>query len=274
VPRDIEIIPSCFYAVRLGYRPLELDVYRPAGPGPWPCVVFFHGGGWEHGTRRRSSSATAAWQPGFFERLAARGIAVASADYRHSSEARFPAQVHDARDAVRYMRANAERFDIDVDRLAVWGASAGGHLAALVALDAPFDDPPTELAAVSSHVCAAVLWFPVTDLVAMDGPADTTQARLLGVRPADDPALARSASPTTYVSSSAPPFLLQHGTADTMVPLDQTRRLANSLTALGVEADVDLIEGSDHIWVGASPETIESLWERAVVWLESKFNSA
>ena len=121
----------------LGYRPLLLDLYLPgpgASPGQAPVVLFLHGGGWGLGSRTEVGPPFDDWQPSFFERLAQAGFAVASADYRLSGEARFPAQLHDAKAAVRWLRRNAGEYRLDGDRIVAWGASAGGHLAALLGL--------------------------------------------------------------------------------------------------------------------------------------------
>jgi acetyl esterase/lipase len=262
---------SIQFAIRHGFRPLELDLYLPPiGAQPTPAVVFIHGGGWYAGTRQRAASAVKSWDPGLFQQLASAGIAVASIDYRLGREASYPAPVHDARDALRWLRMNAQKFAIDPDRIGVWGASAGGLLAALVALDATGDGELDDtLSGVSGHVKSAVLWFPVTDLVEIGKLGHAPEAMLLGAPAADDLELARHASPITHVHRNAPPFLLQHGTADTDVPPDQSTRFADALHEADGSAVVDLVPDADHIWVGVDDTVIRAIFQRALAFLQS-----
>src|SRR4249919_899820 len=120
------------YAIAPGYRPLLLDLWVPASPSPPPLVVWIHGGAWMLGDRRYLPETVRPNQ--LFEELVAAGLAVATIDYRHALEAQFPAQLHDAKAAIRYLRAYANELGIETERIGVWGESAGGHLAALVGL--------------------------------------------------------------------------------------------------------------------------------------------
>jgi acetyl esterase/lipase len=262
---------SIQFVLRHGFRPLELDLYLPpVGEHRATAVVFIHGGGWYAGTRQRAASAVKSWDPSFFQQLNAAGIAVASIDYRLGREASYPAPAHDARDALRWLRLNAERFSIDPDRIGVWGASAGGLLAALVALGATGDGEPDDaLAGVSDHVKSAVLWFPVTDLVAMGKLAHGPEVMLLGAPASHDLELARRASPITHIHADAPPFLLQHGTIDTDVPPDQSTRFAEALRSVGGSAEVDLVPDANHIWVGIEDAVIRGIFQRAVAFLQA-----
>ncbi|MET9636980.1 alpha/beta hydrolase [Streptomyces virginiae] len=123
------------YATTPGYRPRLLDVQVPAGDGPFPAVVWIHGGGWLDGDRRYPPpTVPAALLHGA---VLAAGLALVSIDYRHSLEAPFPAQLHDVKAAIRYVRAFAGDLGVDPDRIGVWGESAGGHLAALAGLVGP-----------------------------------------------------------------------------------------------------------------------------------------
>ena len=139
-PVRADIHPALTYAMPDGYRPLQLDLYVPAErSGPVPCVIWIHGGAWLFGTRQTTPDY---WPAGFlFQSAIDAGLAVASIDYRHSREAPFPAQLHDAKAAIRYLRRFAGELGLDPERFGVWGESAGGHLAALVAL---IDDPAFE----------------------------------------------------------------------------------------------------------------------------------
>jgi acetyl esterase/lipase len=266
----IRVHASIPFAIRPGYRPIELDLYLPdEAAAPFPAVVFFHGGGWTLGTRQRASSACSAWKPGFFELLAIAGIAVASADYRLASEAHFPAQAHDARDAVRWVRKHAATHGIDPERIGVWGASAGGLLAGLVGLGGAGNgeiDP--SLADVADGVSAAVAWFPVTDLLDDPRGTDSADAALLGVIAAANPELARAASPVTYAHADAPAFFLQHGDADSTVPVRQSELLAKALTKAGSRVELEVVPGAEHIWVGSEESVVRGIFARALAFLQ------
>ncbi|MGY1808646.1 alpha/beta hydrolase fold domain-containing protein [Blastococcus sp. SYSU D00669] len=255
------------YAAVPGIRPLELDLYLPAGDGPHPVVVFLHGGGWRLGSRHAAGPAYRGADPTPFERVAQAGLAVASVDYRLSGEAVWPAQLHDAKAAVRWLRARAGDVGVDPDRIAAWGESAGGHLAALLGL---LTDPSLEgdvgYRDGSSAVAAVVAWYPPTDLVgfAADAAADpadptTREAQLLGAPARDVPALAAQASPVAHVTPDAPPFLLLHGAADRFVPCVQSERLYAALVEAGADAELDLYEGADHMWLGSAGAAQQAL---------------
>jgi acetyl esterase/lipase len=228
------------YADVLGFRPLELDLYLPDGaPGRVPVVVHVHGGGWRRGSRRHPLPAVG---DGFYPGLAAAGIAVAAVDYRLSGEARYPAAVDDVRAAVAWARSALPGYGIAPGPLALWGDSAGGHLALLAAL-------------TGTAVDGVVAWFPVTDLAGLRGPGDddpaSREALFLGAPPSRVPDLARDASPISHVHAAAPPVLLLHGEADTMVPPDQSTRFAAALRDAGGTATVELVPGAAHFWDGA-----------------------
>jgi acetyl esterase/lipase len=246
-----------------GSAPLLLDLYLPSSPQPAgevPAIVHFHGGGWRKGGRSSLGPQVDALGLSPIECLVDAGFVVASADYRLSSVAHFPAQLRDAKAAVRWLRANAASYNVDPGRIYAWGDSAGGHLAALVGLTAGSaeyrgsaeDD-------VSDSVAAVAAWYPPTDLLHMgaqrlsnaiasaDDPG-SREALLLGAQPAAAPDKAAAASPLTYAGNHAPPFFLAHGTADRFVPPAQSATLAAALEAAGTEAELLLIEGADHMW--------------------------
>jgi acetyl esterase/lipase len=248
------------YAVVPGYRPMQLDVWVPATPTPPPLVVWIHGGAWMIGDRRYLPETLRPNQ--LFEELMAAGLAVATIDYRHSLEAKFPAQLHDVKSTIRYLRAHADGFGFDISRIGVWGESAGGHLAALVALTAHRPDLEGALGVLrqSSAVDAVVDWYGPADLTLQprhDPTAATaklppellTPPEDLLVGGQDEHAYA-AASPITYVTPDAPPFLLIHGTADSLVPYLHSEVLAQALTDAGVPVRLVPIEGADHIFNG------------------------
>lgn len=258
----MDVDKAVIYAEIEGFRPLELDLYRQEprrGAGPSPLLVYVHGGGWRVSHKAREPRETREWQPGFFERLTAAGFVVASIEYRFSGEARFPAQLDDVIAALAWLHTNAEDLHVDPARTFLWGASAGGHLAALAAL-VP-QAPP---------VAGVVCWYPITDLpaLAVDPAAtDSFEAHLLGGPIAEHLDAAHAASPVAHARPGAPPFLLQHGDRDEMVPVDQSVRLAAALRAHGVVVDVEVVPGADHFFADA-PD-VEPLFTRAVAFLRT-----
>ena len=256
---------------RPGGLPLLLDLYLPAESGPEggsrvtvPAVVHFHGGGWRVGERSSLGPVTDGFSLTPFERVAAAGFVVVSADYHLSSEAVFPAQLEDALAAVSWLRAHAADFNVDPGRIYAWGDSAGGHLACLVGLGADGSGAPSGNgdgpSGGAAPVAAVAAWYPPTDLVRMGAQAlpnavataDDTGSRealLIGTQPAEAPDKAAAASPLSYVGGHAPPFFLAHGTADRFVPPAQATTFASALEAAGADVELLLIEGADHMWL-------------------------
>jgi acetyl esterase/lipase len=248
------------YASIDGFRPLQLDLYLPApSVKPSPVIVYFHGGGWAVGTRRRFGRAFKGWSPTPLARLAAAGFAVLTVDYRLTGEAIFPAQLDDAKAAIRWVRTNASEFGIDPRRVVAWGESAGGHLALLAGL--------TGRAEPGDDVCAVIAWYAPTSLSA-DAEPDSPEAALIGPdsEPADSrgssevgrppaasdrAARAQAASPISHVHAGAPPVQIHHGTADTLVGIHQSIDMVAALKAAGVPVEFIAVEGSEHFWTGA-----------------------
>lgn len=236
---------------KAGDRELKLDLARPAeGKGPFPCVVCVHGGGWRLGNKRDLRP--------WIQLLAREGYVAASVGYRLAPDARFPAQIEDVKTAVRFLRANADKYHIDKDHVGALGYSAGGHLVCLLGLtdeSAGFEgkEHPKE----SSKVQAVVDYFGPTDLAGF-GKDEVAQrgmvGPLIGKTYADDPAAHDRASPIKYVTKAAPPFLIFHGTADRVVPIDQSRRLAEKLKDVGAAARLVEVPGEGHGWDGHANE--------------------
>ena len=234
-----------------GHQKQKLDLYLPenAATGePLPVVVWVHGGGWRGGSKNRCPPLKA----GFV----GRGYAVASVGYRLSGAAPFPAQIEDCRAAIRWLRAHAEEYHLDRNRVGVWGASAGGHLVALLGTagdEVAFDvgDHFEESAKVQA-VCdyygpsdfAAFAATPGYEHVAVR--PDSPVYQLFGGPASGKSELAKEASPIEYVSADDPPFLIVHGTDDRVVPLSQSERLHDALTKAGVPSTLVTLPDTGH----------------------------
>jgi acetyl esterase/lipase len=250
-----------------GFRPLTLFVSTPRTPKPAPLVVFVHGGGWMLGHPMVSNPVYRALD--IDGHLLRAGYAVAKISYRLSAEAVFPAQLHDCKAAVRFLRNRAALFGVDANRFAAMGDSAGGHLVALLGLTG--NRPELEQAPRgrddfgdvdgSSAVQAVVDWFGPTDFLTMQQQAipggqktqndpGSPESMMLGGPVQDRREAAIAASPVTYVSASAPSFLIQHGTLDRLVPIGQSRELHQALLAAGADSTLREIEGADHCFWG------------------------
>lgn len=212
------------------------DLIVPEGePSEIPLLVWIHGGGWCGGEKRVYND---------FERFCYRGFAVLSIDYRLSQEAPFPAQLIDCKSAIRWARANAEKYGYCADRIVVGGSSAGGHLAALLGVtNAETCYDQGESLQYSSAVQAVVDEFGPVDLDTEKIPDLTRDLRALLL---DDPELIRAASPTRLVTGQEPPFLIVHGTDDPLVPLEQSRVLAQTLRRAGSEVTYLEVPGGGH----------------------------
>ncbi|MFI7604347.1 alpha/beta hydrolase fold domain-containing protein [Micromonospora sp. NPDC049366] len=238
-------------AAHAGFRPLTLDVaVPPAASAPAPVLLFIHGGAWLHGSPKQPADWLMAADP--FTTALRAGFAVAFAQYRLSGEARFPAQLDDVRSAVRWLRRDGGALGLDGGRIGVWGESAGGHLASMIALTGTDDD---------SRVRAAVCWYAPSNLSHMQRQAhplaeidhdapDAPESLLIGGPVPQHPDLARAASPVTYVSPQAPPMLLVHGDRDLIVPVGQSQELAAALRAVGADVELLVIPGAGHCFVG------------------------
>ncbi|WP_433782328.1 alpha/beta hydrolase fold domain-containing protein [Actinomycetospora sp. CA-101289] len=261
----VDVLRAVEYRVVPGYRPLLLDLHRPdTVPSP-PLVVFVHGGGWRMGSRGTFGPSFADWSPSPFAHLAARGLAVASLDYRLSGEAVFPAALDDVVDGLCWLREHAGELGVDASRVVLWGESAGAHLAALAGL-------------LDGDVRGVVDWYGPADLGTMaadaaaggiaitdPGAPDSRESLLLGAPVGDDPDRARAASPVAHVRAGAPPFLVLHGTADRFVPARQSERLVAALESVGAPVRCELVDGADHLWLGA-PDVARSAFETSAAF--------
>lgn len=254
-----------------GFRPLLLDLYvPPAGAATGAGIIYLHGGGWAVGSRRRFGRAFASWSPTPFDMLARAGFVVASVDYRLSREARFPAQLHDVKAAIRWLRGKAPQLGVDPVRVVAWGESAGGHLAVLAGLTGERTDLHGEVGdqlGQSSAVCGVVDWYGPMNLLSLGSQhrvdsdkrpddAGSWESLLVGSPLQTDVERTWAASPISYVHAAAPPIQIHHGTVDTQVPFAQSVEFVDALRGAGGSADLIVVEGSDHFWTGA-PDVAE-----------------
>jgi acetyl esterase/lipase len=237
-------------------RDLLLDLVVPTGTSEQPSVVvWIHGGGFLRGNRKKVPELRAP--------LLTRGIAVASIEYRLSQEATFPAQLYDVREAIRYLRAHSTELGIDPSAFGLWGASAGGHLAALAGLTGNREQLDGE-GDVSGDVSvrAVANAYGLTDVTASAPPSDVSTVPgltgtrsvaelFLGAAPDERPELARAASPVLHVRQDAPPFQTCHGTADPLVSWAQSWNLHKALVGAGAESELFLLDGYRHGFVNA-----------------------
>ena len=231
-----------------------LDIYLPEKTDPpVPVVVWIHGGGWANGDKSPSPQ---------FLQLLPHGFAVVSINYRLSGQAPFPAQIHDCKGAIRWIRAHAKEYNLDPDRIGVWGVSAGGHLAALLGTSGDAKEIEGNVGGnlgVSSRVQAVSEYAGPTDLgqVYAQGANEPTfmnnvvlrgyYENLLGGGPVEThPDLIRMANPITYIRADGPPFQIFHGDKDVMVPVGQGQLLAEALTAKGISCDYTPLVGMGH----------------------------
>ena len=268
-----EYTPNVEY-VRRGDRALVLQMLQPRGgpprlpgspqpevPSPKrPLVVFVQGSGW--GPQNLYSSI-----PQLAE-LAHHGYVVASVEYRPSTEAIAPAQIQDVKTAIRYLRANASKYDIDPQRVAIWGDSSGGHMAALVATTVGSAEFATaDYADQSDAVQAVVDFYGVSDLTTMGrfpswiehDAEGSPGALMLGGSPLTLHSKALAHSPVTYIKADRqlPPFLLVHGDVDVIVPFNQSVVLYEALRAAGKEVVFYKVENGNHGWQFWSPRLMQ-----------------
>jgi len=254
LPPHIQMLPDIRYGDGPGKSNL-LDLYVPDAPDkPRPVVVWIHGGGWSAGDKAGFPAMS----------MVPHGYIAASINYRLSNQAVYPAQIQDCKGAIRFLRAHAKEYHIDPTRIGVWGASAGGHLVAL--LGTSVDSPELEGKVggnldQSSRVQAVCDWFGPTDLtqfadeavaagIIKTTPGPSLIMSLFGGSLKDKRDLVQSANPIWFVNKknakSIPPFLIMHGDKDKMVPVAQSKLLDDALVAAGASAELQIIPGAGH----------------------------
>lgn len=260
VPAGVKALRDLAY-VEAGHERQKLDLYLPEkAEGPLPLIIWVHGGGWQNGSKDGCPPLRA----GYVER----GYAVASLNYRLSSHAVFPAQIEDCKAAIRWLRAHAREYALDPQRFGVWGASAGGHLAALIGtcggvkefdVGAHLDQ--------SSRVQAVCDYFGPTDFtVFVTTPGyeshatdASPEAKLIGGPVLQNKARAARVNPISYVSKDDPSFLIMHGDKDPTVPINQSQMLFEALKKAGVSTHFHTIHGAGHGGPGFIGPNIETM---------------
>ncbi|MCI4591959.1 alpha/beta hydrolase [Sphingobium sp. BYY-5] len=250
-----------------GYRPLTLDLYRPTkATARLPLVIYVHGGGWMAGHTRQSGAFSDF--PAVLADLSSKGYVVSSLEYRLSGEAPFPAAIDDVRTAIRFLKANADRYGIDTGHVAIWGGSAGGQLAALAALDCGHAPAGADKSNAGQNDCvqAAVGWYGVYDFATMPQSATPrAENRYLDCVQGDCPAdRISTASPAAHVDAKDPPMLLIHGTDDKTVPVSQSQELAAKLKAAHVPVTLEIIPNVGHSWIGVDAAATRAASLRAL----------
>jgi len=240
-----------------GGEDLKLDIASPKGlDHPVPAIVFIHGGGWAAGTRQSMG--------GLAKQAAARGYVAVTISYRFAPKHIFPAQVEDAKCAVRWLRANAKERNIDPTKIGASGMSAGAHLAMMLGAMDPSDGLEGDggSADQSSKVQAVVSYVGPTNLVGEYPEVSVNILKnFLGGLPQEKQAECKRASPITYVNRGDAPMLLFFGTKDPLVPVDQAYQMTKALTDAAVPSRVEMIVGAGHGWAGDEMKrTMDETW--------------
>lgn len=226
-PHGERILGNIVYASR-PTGDLHLDLYLPATPAPHPLVIWIHGGGWKFGDK--------AWMF-YLRKLTRQGFAIASIQYRLSGTAKYPAAIDDCREALHWLERNGATYGLDPRRIFMSGASAGGQLAALIALEAG-----------RPEIKAVCVLYPATDLTGFANQ-DAKHGYLpdfLGGSVNEKRPEAIQGSPVNHIHRKAPPFLIFHGDRDTLVPIAQSEELNDKLHAIGVESHLVVVHRKSH----------------------------
>jgi acetyl esterase/lipase len=241
---------------------IKLDLFFASAAGVRPLIIWVHGGGWQSGDKSNCLPNRL--------NVTSRGYHVACINYRLSGQAVFPAQIEDVKSAIVFLRARAAQYRLDPQRFAIWGSSAGGHLAALAGTTS--GDPLFTSNPGGSTVQAVVDYYGPTDLVALvltpgytsHQSPDSAESRLLGGPVLDNQEAADAASPATYVSAADPAFFIVHGTADPVVPPQQSSLIRDALQSSGVPAQLTFLPGAGH---GGPQFSASQLTDQVILFL-------
>jgi len=243
----VRVIPDLAYA-KYDDRTLLLDLYLPSQPGQSrPGVIVVRGGGWMVNDRKRFAHVASA--------LAEKGVAAACIEYRTAEEAAFPGAIQDVKAAVRWMRANAERYGINSHAIGTLGGSSGAHMALLAGLTAGVAEFEGNGGHedVSSQIQAVVAMATPADLLSLSANNKLTVGAFLHVAPEQDKEKWRWASPVNHVTAGGPPVLLLHGTADDSVPSSQSVDFVRRYREAGASAELGLLPGAPHAFWNYQP---------------------
>lgn len=254
LPDSVDLLADLPYAGTDNPRQmLDLILPKERAANPLPVVVFIHGGGWRNGQKNGGRRRVAPFvETGEF--------AGATVGYRLSSEAKWPTQIHDCKAAIRWIRANAKKYNLDPERIGVWGTSAGGHLVSMLGTSGDVASMDGELGPhtdVSSRITCVADFFGPTNFLTMDATdipsgridhdsADSPESLLIGGPIQEHPEKVATANPITYVSADDSPFLIVHGTMDPLVSFNQSELLHTALQKSKVETTLITIEGGGH----------------------------
>lgn len=243
-----------------GERPLRLDIIRLAKMPKKPAsvIAWIHGGGWRGGDKQRDVSRLIS--------LVKCGYFCVSIEYRLSQESKYPAQIFDCKCAIRFLRAKAKYYNINPDKIGVWGASAGGHLAALLGTTGGVKEFEGNggWPGFSSDVQAVCDWFGPTDFLQIDGKGseiifsktDSPTSQLIGGPAAENKEKAEKANPINYISKDTPPFYIVHGDKDPQVPINQSELLYSALKKKGIDVSFDIIKDGGHGFTWAEEDRL------------------
>jgi acetyl esterase/lipase len=239
-------VPYC----TMDTSPQKMDVYFPDLGGPWPALVYVHGGSWMHGDKSEAVM--------FARGMTAQGYLVVSVNYRLYPEGKFPNMIEDVKCAVRSLRVHAGEYNLDPDRIAAIGPSAGGHLVSLLGTsDERAGGDVGEYLDRSSRVQAVITMAAVTDLSRTFPNADIETMKRVGFGEHN----VAEASPITYVTADDPPFLLIHGERDTLVPYEQSQIMYERLVQMNVPAQLVIVKNAGHSFVSADGPATPTLGE-------------
>lgn len=219
--------------------PQKMDIYYPASGGPWPVLLYMHGGSWIEGDKAEGEG----WRG-----MNDQGYLIAAINYRLAAEGKFPVMIEDVKCAVRYLRANSAEHNLDSNRIGAIGASAGGHLVALLGMaDETAGWDIGEYSDQSSQVQAVLTMSGLSDFTAkMPSGINSSIYYAFGKLAGSDDPKNIAASPVTYINANTPPFLIIHGDRDGVVPVEQAEILQALLTEAGISSTLVIVEGGDH----------------------------
>ena len=249
---------------------LDLILPKENAANPLPVVVFIHGGGWRNGQKGSGGRRVVPF-------VESGNFAGVSVGYRLSGEAKWPNQIHDCKAAIRWIRANAKKYNLDPDRIGVWGTSAGGHLVAMLGTSgdvAAMDGKIGPHTDVSSRVTGVADFYGPTNFLTMNttaipeatldhDAANSPESLLIGSAIQESPEKVATANPITFVSPDNPPFLIVHGTMDPLLSFNQSELLQAAFKKTKVDSTLITIDGGGHV---------HGFWPKATEVVERFFN--